>query len=173
MKQAMKTLETGYVGLIYLLAIIAVILFFLITAGIALEVFLRALGMPSIYGLVDFAEASIYAMAMLAAPWIQYHRAHVRVMVLPEALPPRARYILELFTLTVCTVVCAILTYYAFDNFFVSVERDELIFGELIFPEWYLQWQAPVAFLLLAVGFARDLVLADPDAPPTYETAKE
>lgn len=158
MKQTIRTLETGYVGLIHLLAFVAVFLFMIITGWIALEVFSRALGFGSTLGLVDFAEGAIYSIALLAAPWVQYKRAHVRVLVLPEALPIGMRYVLELLTLAVCIVVCSVLAYYAMGNFLVSLERNELIFSELVFPEWCLQWQAPVAFFLLAIGFLRDIL---------------
>ena len=151
----------------------AVLLFAIVTGWIALEVLLRAPGAGSIMGIVDFVEASIYSMALLAAPWIQYKHAHVRVMILPEALPVRWRYYLELVSLGICVLVCSILTYYAFHNFFTVVERNELYFSDLIFPEWYLHWQAPFAFLLLAVGFLRDLLMTSESSLTKAALVKE
>ncbi|MDK3018034.1 TRAP transporter small permease [Pseudodonghicola flavimaris] len=160
MKQVLKLCETGYVGLINLLAMFSIGLFMIITGWITYEVFSRSLGFGSTLGIVDFAENALYAMTLLSAPWVLYKKAHVRVLVLPERLPPVAHYMLELLTLAICVAVCLVLSYYAWINFTTSLQRNELIFGELIFPEWYVQWQAPLALFLLAVGFIREMFLA-------------
>lgn len=159
MRSAFRWIEPGYVGLIHVLAGISVLLFMIVTGWIALEVLSRVVGFGSMLGVVDFTEYAIYSIALLAAPWVLYKNAHVRVQILSDVLPAVWRDRLRMLTDALCVVVSAVLTYYAFGNFLDSLRRDELIFGELIIPEWWVQWQAPAALLLLTVGFVREIAL--------------
>ena len=163
MTRVLSLLDRGYLGLIHLLAWFTIALLMIVTAWISLEVMGRVLGFGVMKGLVDFTEYAMFAMALLAAPWILHHKAHVRVMVLTEALPRGQQHLLGILADAVAAVVCVVLAWYAAENFVTSYQRDELIFSELIVPEWYLQWQAPLAFALLAVGFVREIIFAKRD----------
>ncbi len=159
MNRSLRLVESGYVGLINLLAIVSLLLLMGFTAWISLEVFLRALGFGTMLGVVDFTEYSIYSIALLSAPWILHKNGHVRILIVTERLPQRWQAGLGILTDLLSAVVCVVLAYFAAINFLTSVERNEMIFGELIIPEWWLQWQAPVAFGLLAIGFLREIAL--------------
>ncbi|MFV0386085.1 TRAP transporter small permease [Paracoccus sp. (in: a-proteobacteria)] len=159
MAPVFEKLEPVYLGLVNLLALISGLMFAIFTGWIGLEVLMRSFDLPRLPGLVDYTEYAIYCMAILAAPWILHHGGHVRVLILPEALPLRGRVWLESLGDLICAVVCLVLCYYSLGNFLTSYARNELIFSELIIPEWWLQWQAPLAFLMLTIGFVREILL--------------
>lgn len=162
--RALRIFDWAYLRLIHLLAYFTIGLLMIVTAWISLEVFSRAAGFGSLAGVVDFTEYAIYAMALLAAPWVLHRNAHVRVEVLTELLPASLHAAIGLAASVASAAVCAILAYYAALNFIDSVQRNELIFGEIIIPEWTQHWQAPVAFALLAYGFLRQRVTAAHDS---------
>lgn len=163
MTRFLSLFDRVYLGLIHVLAWFTIALLMIITGWISLEVMGRALGFGVMRGAVDFTEYAMYGMALLAAPWILHHKAHVRVMILAEILPLGRRNLLAILADALSAAVCLVLAWYAWGNFVTSFLRGEMIFGELVVPEWYLQWQAPLAFALLAVGFSREIAFARRD----------
>lgn len=158
MKSFFNRANAVYVGIIHLFAYLSVALLVIITAWISLEVVSRLLGFGTLRGSVEFTEYAIFSMAFLAAPWVLHQNAHVKVLVLVEQLPGRSRLIAERGAHLVSAALCLILLYYATLNLNTSIQRAELVFGELVFPEWYLHWQAPFAFAFLAIGFLKNTV---------------
>jgi TRAP-type C4-dicarboxylate transport system permease small subunit len=151
----LKTANLAYIGVIHILAYFSIFLLAIITGWISLEVISRIIGTGVLRGSVEFTEYAIFNMAFLAAPWILHKNAHVRVLVLTEQLSERRRQIFEKAVNFFAAAACLILTYYAGINLIDSVQRAEFIFGELVFPEWYVQWQVPLAFSLLSIGFLK------------------
>ncbi len=152
----LKWANAAYIGIIYFLAYLSVALLAIVTGWISLEVISRIFGMGILRGSVEFTEYAIFNMAFLGAPWVLHCNAHVRVLILVEQLPPRSRRAGEKIIHLFSAGVCLILLYYALINLNTSIERAEFIFGELVFPEWYMQWQVPLAFALLAIGFLKN-----------------
>ena len=147
--------DAAYLGIIHILAFISVALLALVTGWICLEVVSRIIGAGILSGSVEFTEYAIFNMAFLAAPWILHHNGHVRVQVVIEQLSGQTRKLAEASVNLLAALICLVLTYYATLNLITAVERNEQIFGELVFPEWYLQWQVPLSFGLLAIGFLK------------------
>lgn len=168
----LKWANAAYLGMIYFLAYVAVALLAIVTGWISLEVISRIFGMGILRGSVEFTEYAIFNMAFLAAPWVLHNNAHVRVLVLIEHLPKHSRRISEKFIHLFAAAVCVILLYYALINLNTSIERGEFIFGELVFPEWYMQWQVPLSFALLAIGFVKH-AFQDGQNPASPEAVKE
>lgn len=164
--------DAVYIGIIHFLAYVAVFLLALVTGWISLEVISRIFNMGILRGSVEFTEYALFNMAFLAAPWVLHRNSHVRVLVLIEQLPHRIRRASEKIVGLFSAGVCLILLYYAVINLNTSIQRNEFIFGELVFPEWYMQWQAPLAFALLAIGFLKQSFQASP-SPASPEAIKE
>ncbi|WP_158966958.1 TRAP transporter small permease [Chachezhania sediminis] len=162
-----RVLGAVYDGLSAVLAGIAVILLAMITLWIGLEAIARSLGMGTMRGLIEFTEYSIYGIALLAAPWVLKHNGHVRVLIVIESVPAAWRPVMIVIADAISAVVAGILAYYAWQNFMTAYGRQELIYGDLIIPEWWVQWQAPVVLTMLVVGFIRDAVDVAHNGLPT------
>jgi len=153
---------SGFVGIyhrvIALLALIAGVLFILMTIGIGAEAVMRSLHLGLVYGIVDFAEHSMYCIALLPAPWIMAQNGHINVNLLTSKLPVTAARAVGLLADAICLIVSLTIAIYGMDTLIQSYQRGETIIQELIIPEWWLQWQAPVVFTLLSVEFALRLI---------------
>lgn len=149
-----------YYYLIVFLAILAGLLLGMFTIAIALEAVIRSLGFSTFSGTIDFTEHSIFSMALLAAPWILYKNSHIKITLLTDQLRGKLAYGMELLCELIGTVLCIVIAYYAVEVFKTSYQRNELIFQELIIPEWWLQWQVAIAFGLMSIEFFSRLLRA-------------
>lgn len=153
--------------IIGLMATLAAALIALVTIGIGAEAIMRSLNLGLIHGIVDFAEHAMFCIAILPAPWILAQNGHIGVNLLTSSLPAIIARAVETVTDLVCLTVCGIITFYGIGILIQSYQRAELIFQELIIPEWWLQWQVPLAFALLSVEFALRLARGGrPSLPP-------
>ena len=122
---------------------------------ITLDVALRNLGITNFPWLLEVSEYVIYAATFLAAPWVLYLGSHVRVDVLITILPRRtaavAGFIAELFGLA----TAAVLAWYGLRVTLDTFSRGDMLYKELVIPEWPLLAVIPIAGFLLIVEFAR------------------
>lgn len=139
---------------ITLLAALAALLFIVMTAGIGAEAIFRSLKLGLVFGIVDFSEHAMYCIALLPAPWILAQNGHISVNLLTQKLPAAVARVVAMLADLICLAVCLTVAFYGADILWQSWQRGEVIFSELIVPEWWLQWQAPMVFLLLSVEFA-------------------
>lgn len=151
----MSRLRSFYSALVIGLAIFSGALLVFITVGIGAEAIMRSLGLGFIRGIVDIAEYSMFNIAILAAPWIATRNGHIWINIVTSQLPPLLANLLAVAINGLGAALCAVAAYYGTLIFIQSVERGEYIFQELVIPEWWLQWQVPLAFALLTVDFIR------------------
>lgn len=151
-------LAAAYSLLTLAAAAIAAAFLILITLGIGAEAIIRSLGIGLIRGIVDFAEHGMFNMAILAAPWILKENGHISVDFLTGSVGPLARKALGILADLCGVLLCITVAIYGTRSFLLSFSRGELIFQELIIPEWWLQWQVPFAFALMTVGFMQRLL---------------
>lgn len=163
----MAVLNTLYRGIIAALALFAGCLLVLITVGIGLEAIMRSLGLGLIRGMVDIAEHAMFCIALLPAPWILTHQGHIRITLLTDRLSGVPAKGVALLGDGICLAVSLAVTWFGLAVLTDSVIRDELIFQDLVIPEWWLQWQVPATFALLSIEFALRLIrlLAGNDVP--------
>lgn len=157
-------LSLAYRTVVAGLAFIAGAFLVLMTIGIGAEAIMRSLGLGLIRGIVDFAEHSMFNIALLAAPWIMTRNGHIAINILTSQLSPRGERVAAVLTNLVGLSLGLCLAWYGARIFLQSFRRGELIFQELIIPEWWLQWQVPLVFALLAIEFASRLAAARPPA---------
>lgn len=155
----LKAAQTIYSGVVHLAALVALACLALITLGIGAEAILRSLDQGSLRGVVDLAEHGMFSMVFLAAPWVLVHDAHIRVDLMPRSFRGRPENSLKLVREAVAALMCAYLTYVGLRVLMTSYARGEFIFQELVIPEWWLQWQVPLSFGLMAIEFARRFFL--------------
>ena len=114
------------------------------------------------------AAASFFAMAHAFK-----HGDFVRVTLLLEAVPPRARRALELASLGIGTVSVAYLTWWAWRFTYESWAFDELAQGLLAIPMWIPQSSFALGSLLLLIAVVDELIIVLRGGRPTYVTAVE
>ena len=106
-------------------------------------------------------EAVVYLMVaatLLGLPYVQRLRGHVNVDLIPLYLPVPLRRALHLFTLTVSSLIIAVMVYYGFDYWHVAFERNwksDTIWGVRL---WIPYMALPVGFGLLLLQLLADLL---------------
>jgi TRAP-type C4-dicarboxylate transport system permease small subunit len=129
---------------------------------ITIDVTIRNLGVGNFPWLLEVSEYVLFAATFLAAPWVLRENAHVRVDLLLTALPRTASRLLAGLADVLGLLISAVLTWYALRVTADALERGDLIFKELVVPEWPFFVVVVVSGALLIAEFS--LRLAKPAA---------
>lgn len=143
-----------YHRIIWLLAMLAAVFLVAITIGVGAEAIMRSTKTGLVFGIVDFSEHVMFCMALLPAPYILSQNGHISVEIFIAIAPPKVAKFFTALIEAIGFVVCAVITYFGAIGFFASYSRGELIFSELIIPDWWVQWQIPLVFALMTIEFA-------------------
>lgn len=165
MRRALDRLydAAGYLAAFFVFAIFAVMI-----ASTAM----RTLGMRT-GGSDDVVSWLTAAAAFYALAHTFKHGDFVRVQLLLERAPPRARRVLEAAALTVATVflgyLCWAVTTYVIDSW----RFGDMAGGLVVIPIWIPQSSLVVGSALLFVAMVDELVRVLRGARPSYVTAVE
>jgi TRAP-type C4-dicarboxylate transport system permease small subunit len=129
---------------------------------ITIDVTIRNLGVGNFPWLLEVSEYVLFASTFLAAPWVLRENAHVRVDLLLTALPRTAGRLLAGLADVLGLVISAVLTWYALRVTADALDRGDMIFKELVVPEWPFFVVVVVSGALLIAEFS--LRLAKPAA---------
>lgn len=151
--QSYRTLLTAC-GLLAGLAIAG--LAFMIT----LDVIMRNLGITNFPWLLEVSEYLLFIVTFGAAPWVLHSGSHVRVDLLITSLPKRAGLALELIADFLGFAASALLAWHGFRVAMDTFSRGDLLYKELVIPEWPLLAVIPVSAALLAIEFVRRIAAA-------------
>lgn len=132
----------------------------LMAVTVSADVLLRNLGVPSMPWLLEVVEYALFIVTFMVAPWVLNKGAHVRVDVLVVNLPEGAARLMNFFADLIGLVATAVLCWYGWRVTEAAFMRGELIFKELVVPEWWLLMFIPLGSLLLVIEFARRLASA-------------
>jgi TRAP-type C4-dicarboxylate transport system permease small subunit len=159
--------------LVRLLCVLAVLLVAAMMLGICAEVILRMFGFPSIIGLIELTEYALFISTFFVAPYLLRTNEHIRVdLVIARVDPAGARYI-ECGVLITIMVISLITGIIATILMMRSYREGTLIFKDLIFPQWWLDWIIPLsslAMFLQALDMLVTLInLPDKDVPQPHE----
>lgn len=141
--------------LIDLLAVIAGILICGIVVLICLDVFARNTAAFNMPWSLEVAQYSLLAITFFGAPWVLRERGHIVVDLLLQGMAPERRMKVERVGYVICTVVCAVLTYYACKVWWRSYETGIMVHETFVFPEWLIMSVSPPIFLILMAIFIR------------------
>jgi len=119
--------------------------------GIGAEAIMRSLELGLIKGIIDLSEYSLFLIAVLAAPWLVNCNEHIRVDVLISQLKGRTREHAERLAQVIMLIVSLIILYYSFQVLVESWQLQEMVYRELVFPDWWMQWQIPLAMALISL----------------------
>ncbi len=122
--------------------------------GITADVALRNLGIANMTWLLEVSEYILFLATFLAAPWVLRENAHVSVDLLLSGLSPPLRRPLEVAANLLGLGICATLTWYGLRVTRDGFERGDMIFKELVVPEWPFLAAVAIAGALLMVEFA-------------------
>lgn len=139
-------------------AALAALILAAIVIGISLNVLLRNLFGAPIYGLLDLVEYGLLVVTFLGAPWVLSQSAHVVVDLVTGALPHAAARQLARAMSAVGLVATLVMVWYALQAVTTSYARGSMIRTAFDTPEWWVLSVMPVAFLLIAAEFLRQIV---------------
>ncbi len=160
-QRAPGPVSRAYAALLSAFGLLAGVAFAAIAVLVTLNVILRNLGVMNFPWLLEVSEYVLYVGTFLAAPWVLRLGAHVRVDLLPGLLPrPAARAV------TVAAEACGlvfslVLARHGLNVTMDAFARGDLMFKELVIPEWPLLAVIPVSAALLAVEFTRRMLSGD------------
>jgi TRAP-type C4-dicarboxylate transport system permease small subunit len=152
-----KYAAKGYDAILYGMAYLAGFLMAAMMVTITLDVVLRNLGYQSSAHFFTFSEYALLMIPCLGAPWLVREKGHIYVEILLMHLGPRARKALTLFIGAACIAVCLTVAWYGFGVTLNDFIRNEKDVRSLDMPRWMVVGWIPLAFLMMAIEFARFL----------------
>jgi TRAP-type C4-dicarboxylate transport system permease small subunit len=145
----MKSLYRLNGWLVHLLVWLAVASIAAMTIGISIEVVLRMFGFPSIIGLIELTEYGLFISTFFAAPYLLRTNEHIRVDIVMSRIDPVQAKIVE-FGVLACIISVSVITGTIATMMMIgNIKAGTLIFKDLIFPQYYLDWIIPVAALAM------------------------
>ena len=153
----MRHVAKAYDAILYGMAYLAGFLMAAMMVTITLDVVLRNLGYQSSSHFFTFSEYALLMIPCLGAPWLVREKGHIYVEILLMHLGPRARKALTWFIGAACIAVCLVVAWYGFGVTLHDFLRSEKDVRSLDMPRWLVVGWIPLAFLMMAIEFARFL----------------
>lgn len=129
-----------------------------VAVGITCQmIFVRAVLNHSTIWQTEMVVYLVVGATLIGLPYVQRLRGHVNVDLVPIALPPRARFVMACFTLSLSITVVAVMFWYGFDYWHYAWDRgwrSESIWGVRL---WIPYMALPVGFGLLLLQLIADL----------------
>lgn len=148
-----------YHGLMSVCGGIAALTFGLMSVLVTADVVLRNLNIDIIPAGVEITEYMLMIATFIAAPWLLYQSAHIRVDVLVNLLPKPIQRFLVCICDLIGLVVCGTLAQQSLMVLLDAHQQGSVVFKELIFPEWWLSVPLLIGAVLLTIEFIRRLAL--------------
>jgi TRAP-type C4-dicarboxylate transport system permease small subunit len=170
-KRGAAALEAGFGALIEGLALAASVALLAMVGVICADVLTRNVAVPGMPRGVawsnEVSELLLYAITLLAAPWLLREGRHIRVDIVLRALPARVAYACEWIADVLGLVACLWLVVYGASATLKSQQSGALSIKTLVMPEWWFLAALPACFALLAIEFVfRMRRLAGADVGP-------
>lgn len=159
----MHQLETYFDRVLTGLAALAAAIFAATAVLIGVNVVLRNLDLPTLFGLLDAVEYGLLAATFLAAPWVLARNAHVSIDLLTAALPVPAGRALGRLTAGLGLALSVTVAWYGMEAAAASAARGSMVRTAFVFPEWWALSLVPAGFTLMALEFLRQMLR--PSAP--------
>jgi C4-dicarboxylate transporter, DctQ subunit len=123
-------------------------------AAAMLQIVGRYIGLTSDSGSAE--EVVVYLLvwaAFIASGTLARENAHVRPDVVLRLLPPRLRWVLEIFNCVIASGLCLLLAWYGAQIALDAWSLDERSTSGLAFPMWIYDAFLPTSGVLMLVGF--------------------
>jgi TRAP-type C4-dicarboxylate transport system permease small subunit len=140
-----------------ILTAISWIVAMVITLLIVADVFLRFVLNRPLPATWEISEVSM--------PWIVFFPfaftltldAHVKVSLIKDRVPPKARWIFSIFTNLISFLFLSMVTYYSWKRFWESLMINEEILAAIWIPWWIGKFAMPIGMGFLALRFLLQL----------------
>jgi TRAP-type C4-dicarboxylate transport system permease small subunit len=150
----MERLSARFGRLIEWFALAACVLVFLMMVVICVDVFVRNVPLGpvrSVPGANEVSELTLYAIAMLAAPWLLRQGQHIRVDIVLRAIPKRLAWYCEWAVDFLGLACCIVMAWYGTIATWKSFSSGALTIKSIVWPEWIAIAPLPITFILLAI----------------------
>lgn len=159
--------------LVRILCVLAVAVIVAMTLGISAEVIMRIFGLPSIVGLIELTEYGLFISTFFAAPYLLRNNEHIRVDILMSRVDQATARVVE-FGVLLCIVAISVITgFVATVVMIANIRNGTLIFKDLIFPQWWLDWIIPLTALSLTIQAIELMVMLWKSHQPVSHEASE
>ena len=145
-------------------AVIAAICVALLIVIIGAEAIFRSLGWGLFPGVIDLSVYALFVIAVLGAPWLLARDKHIKVSFLASNLKGVAKVGAEWMVNLLLLLICGVIFYYSSIVLVESFVREEFIYKELEFPDWWLQWQVPLSMALMFIEVVLRIAKVERDA---------
>ena len=153
----LERLEARFGTLLEALALVASLALLAMVIIICGDVLTRNVAVPGMpRGIAwsnEISELLLYAMTLLAAPWLLREGRHIRVDIVLRVLPRKVAYACEWIADVLGFACCCWLVLYGASAAKKSLAADALSIKTLVMPEWWILAPLPICFLLLAIEF--------------------
>jgi len=163
-----RTVSLAYDRLLAACGLAAGIAIAIMAVLITLNVALRNLGLANFPWLLEVSEYVLYIGTFMAAPWVLRLGAHVRVDLVVGSVPRPVARLLNLAADLAGAFLSAVLGWYGARIAWEAFTRGDLLFKEIVIPEWPLLVVIPVSGLLLTIEFIRRIAAG---SQPPSDTA--
>ncbi len=137
--------------LVRILCVLAVAAIAAMTIGISAEVILRIFSFPSIRGMIELTEYGLFISTFFAAPYLLRTTEHIRVDIAMSRVDAATARIVE-FGVLGCIVLISVITgVVGLAVTIANAKGGTLIFKDLVFPQWWLDWIIPFTALVMTI----------------------
>ena len=142
--------------LFYLSGVVCV----LVTLMIVVDVFLRAVFNHPLPASWEISEVCMPFIVFYAFAYTLTMNAHIRVTFITSRVSPKLKFWLHIFGNSLCFVICALLTYFAFLHFWQSFIIREEILAAIKIPWWIGKSAMPVGMAMLSLRYLMQMILS-------------
>jgi C4-dicarboxylate transporter, DctQ subunit len=153
----LRFVRRAYDAVLYGIAIVAAFLMVAMMTTIFVDVVLRNLGYQSSAHFFTFTEYALLLIPCMGAPWLVREKGHIYIEILLMHLGPVARRRLTMAIGVVCVGICAVIAWYGFKVTIADFVQNEKDVRSFDMPRWIISAWIPIAFLMMAIEFARFL----------------
>lgn len=130
----------------------------LITLATLAEVFRRYVFGQSFLGVIELVELLVAFTFFALMSFTQLRKAHLRLTLFIDRLPPRIALSLETAVLLVILCFISLMVWQAWSEAILSTERQQIRFGAVPYPLWPAKLAAAAAVSVMGLQVLADFV---------------
>jgi TRAP-type C4-dicarboxylate transport system permease small subunit len=159
--------------LVHALSGLAVVVVAAMMLGISAEVILRMFSYPSITGMIELTEYGLFISTFFAAPYLLRTNEHIRVDIVMSRVDPLTARRVEYGVFIVIILISIVTGTVGTEIMMTSIREGTLVFKDLIFPQWWLDWIIPLTSLAMALQALELLIGLYQNPHPVSHEASE
>ena len=137
--------------LVRILSVLAVLAIAAMMLGICGEVVLRMFSSRSIPGMIELTEYGLFISTFFIAPYLLRTNEHIRVDIVMSRVDPANARRTEYGVLVAIILVSLVTGFVGTQVMLASIREKTLIFKDLIFPQWWVDWVIPLSCLAMLI----------------------